>query len=139
MDQIRSGRLCGFDWMGKLALSTSSGRKYGDLFYFPAKPRPDLRADQESAKRQAALRIQGKGSPVTIKKRPMAADGSSAERRRGPRFPVVVPLEVSWVGKDGIAVKEDAVARQVNANGGFLKMANYPSLGNRVTLTNFLS
>ena len=69
----------------------------------------------------------------------MAADGTSAERRRGPRFPVVVPLEVSWVGKDGIAVKEDAVARQVNANGGFLKMANYPSLGNRVTLTNFLS
>lgn len=76
---------------------------------------------------------------MTIKKRPMTAAGTSAERRRGPRFPVVVPIEVSWVGKDGVAVKEDAVARQVNANGGYLKMANYPSLGSRVTLTNFLS
>jgi hypothetical protein len=69
----------------------------------------------------------------------MTADGTSAERRKGPRFPVVVPVEVSWRGKDGIAVKEDAVARQVNANGGFLKMSNYPVLGSRVTLANFLS
>src|SRR5437868_7734475 len=69
----------------------------------------------------------------------MTADGTSAERRKGPRFPVVVPIEVSWRGKDGIAVKEDAVARQVNANGGFLKMSNYPALGSRVTLANFLS
>ena len=76
---------------------------------------------------------------MTIKKRPMTANGNSAERRRGPRFPVVVPLEVTWVGKDGVAIKQDAVARQVNANGGFLKMSDYPSLGSRVTLTNFLS
>jgi hypothetical protein len=76
---------------------------------------------------------------VTIKKRPMTADGTSAERRKSRRFPVVVPIEVSWRGKDGIAVKEDAVARQVNANGGFLKMSNYPALGSRVTLANFLS
>jgi hypothetical protein len=76
---------------------------------------------------------------MTIKKRPMTADGTNAERRKGPRFPVVVPVEVSWRGRDGIAVKEDAVARQVNANGGFLKMSNYPALGSRVTLANFLS
>jgi hypothetical protein len=69
----------------------------------------------------------------------MTADGTNAERRKGPRFPVVVPVEVSWRGRDGIAVKEDAVARQVNANGGFLKMSNYPALGSRVTLANFLS
>ena len=69
----------------------------------------------------------------------MTADGTSAERRKGPRFPVVVPIEVSWRGKDGIAIKEDAVARQVNANGGFLKMSTYPALGSRVTLANFLS
>jgi hypothetical protein len=74
-----------------------------------------------------------------IKKRPMTADGTSAERRKSRRFPVVVPIEVSWRGTDGIAVKEDAVARQVNANGGFLKMSNYPALGSRVTLVNFLS
>jgi hypothetical protein len=76
---------------------------------------------------------------VTIKKRPMTPDGTDAERRKSRRFPVVVPVEVSWRGADGIAVKEDAVARQVNANGGFLKMSNYPTLGNRVTLANFLS
>ena len=76
---------------------------------------------------------------MTIKKRPMSADGTSVERRKSCRFPVVVPIEVSWSGKDGISVKEDAVARQVNANGGFVKMSNYPVLGSRVTLANFLS
>lgn len=76
---------------------------------------------------------------MTIKKRPMAADGTDKERRKSRRFPVVVPIEVSWRGSNGIAVKEDALARQVNANGGFLKMANYPALGSRVTLANFLS
>jgi len=69
----------------------------------------------------------------------MAADGASLERRKSRRFPVVVPIEVSWRGKDGISVKEDGVARQVNANGGFVKMTNYPALGSRVTLANFLS
>jgi hypothetical protein len=69
----------------------------------------------------------------------MAADGKDKERRQSRRFPVFVPIEVSWRGSDGIAVKENASARHVNANGGFLKMANYPSLGTRVTLANFLS
>lgn len=74
-----------------------------------------------------------------MKKRPMGADGTDVERRKTRRFPVVVPVEVSWRGADGIAIKEDAIARQVNANGGFLKMENYPTLGSRVTLANFLS
>ena len=76
---------------------------------------------------------------MTIKKRPISADGTNVERRKSNRFPVVVPIEVSWRGPDGIAVKEEAVARQVNANGGFLKMSNYPELGSRITLANFLS
>lgn len=76
---------------------------------------------------------------MTFKKRPMSADGSRVERRKTRRFPVVVPIEVSWRGKDGIAVRQDALARQVNANGGFLRMSVYPDLGLRVTLTNFLS
>lgn len=76
---------------------------------------------------------------MTFKKRPMSSDGSNIERRKTRRFPVVVPIEVSWRGADGVASKEDAVARQVNANGGFLKMATYPDLGTRVTLTNFLA
>lgn len=74
-----------------------------------------------------------------IKKRPMSADGKSVERRKSRRFPVVVPIEVSWRGTDGVAVKEDAVARQVNANGGFLKMTSYPEAGARVTLANFIA
>lgn len=76
---------------------------------------------------------------MTIKKRPMGADGTSVERRKSQRFPVIVPIEVSWRGPDGIAVKQEAVARQVNANGGFLKMSVYPELGTRITLANFLS
>jgi hypothetical protein len=76
---------------------------------------------------------------MTFKKRPMSADGSSVERRKSRRFPVVVPIEVSWRGADGMAVKQDAVARQVNANGGFVKMSAYPELGSRVMLTNFVS
>ncbi|HWF40405.1 MAG TPA: hypothetical protein VG322_17900 [Candidatus Acidoferrales bacterium] len=76
---------------------------------------------------------------MSIKKRPMSADGKTVERRRSRRFPVAVPLEVSWRGKDGASVKADAVARQVNANGGFVKMSYYPDLGARVTLANFLS
>jgi hypothetical protein len=76
---------------------------------------------------------------MTFKKRPMSADGSSVERRKSRRFPVVVPIEVAWRGAEGLAVKQDAVARQVNANGGFLKMSVYPELGSRVMLTNFVS
>jgi hypothetical protein len=69
-----------------------------------------------------------KETPVTVKKRPMTADGTDVERRKTRRFPVVVPIEVSWRGTDGIAVKEDAVARQVNANGGFLKNDQLPRI-----------
>jgi hypothetical protein len=74
-----------------------------------------------------------------IKKRPMSADGKNVERRKTHRFPVSVPIEVSWHGPDGSIFKEDAVAGQVNANGGFLNMSVYPPVGSRVTLANFLS
>lgn len=76
---------------------------------------------------------------MTFKKRPLSADGTKVERRKSRRFSVTVPIEVSWRGTDGAAVKQDAVARQVNANGGFLKMDVYPEMGTRVTLANFLS
>jgi hypothetical protein len=74
---------------------------------------------------------------VTIKKRPLSADGTRLERRKSRRFNVAVPVEVSWRGPDGSAIKEEAVARQVNANGGYLKMEVYPDSGARVTLANF--
>jgi hypothetical protein len=72
-------------------------------------------------------------------RRPTAADGSKLERRKETRFPVTVPVEASWRGEDGVLMKEEAVARQVNVHGGLLEMANYPDIGTRVMLTNFLS
>jgi hypothetical protein len=76
---------------------------------------------------------------VAIKKRAMSPDGSKLERRKSQRFPVAVPIEVSWRGPDGKSAKEPAVGRQVNAQGGLLEMATYPEFGSRVTLTNFFS
>lgn len=74
-----------------------------------------------------------------MKRRPTAADGTKLERRKETRFPVSIPVEVSWKGADGVAMNEEAVARQVNDHGGLLEMTNYPDLGSRVTLTNLLS
>src|SRR6202030_309622 len=72
-------------------------------------------------------------------RRPTAADGSKLERRKETRFPVTVPVEASWRGEDGVLMKEEAVARQVNVHGALLEMAIYPDIGTRVMLTNFLS
>ena len=72
-------------------------------------------------------------------RRGTSPSGAKAERRKASRYLVTVPIEVSWRGLEGIAVKEQAVAKQVNAQGGLLEMANYPELGGRVSLTNFLS
>lgn len=66
-------------------------------------------------------------------------DGSKVERRKTSRFLVAVPIEATWRNPDGVPVLVQAVAKQVNANGGFLEMTIYPSVGSRITLTNFLS
>jgi len=68
-----------------------------------------------------------------------APDGSKAERRKSHRFPVAVPIEASWRNSEGIPVLVQAIAKQVNANGGYLEMSIHPSVGGRITLTNFLS
>jgi len=72
-------------------------------------------------------------------RRGTSPDGSKTERRKSARFLVAVPIEASWRGPDGKAMKAQAVARQVNANGGLLEMSVYPEMGSRITLTNFLS
>jgi hypothetical protein len=74
-----------------------------------------------------------------MKRRPTAVDGTKLERRKETRFPVSIPLKASWKAEDGVPMKEEALARQVNAQGGLLEMVNYPDLGTRVTLTNCLS
>jgi hypothetical protein len=72
-------------------------------------------------------------------RRPTAHDGTKLERRKAQRFGVNIPLEAAWLGPDGAPMKEEALAKQVNAGGGFLEMAAYPEVGARVTLTNFFS
>ncbi len=67
------------------------------------------------------------------------SDGSKVERRRQTRFAVHVPVEVSWRGPDNEVVKQEAVARQVNAHGGLLEMAHQPEMGIRVTIANLIS
>lgn len=74
-----------------------------------------------------------------IKRRATNSDGSKVENRRSHRFNVSVPVEVSWRGADDKAIKEPATAKIVNHRGGYIEMAAYPELGNRVTITNFLS
>ena len=58
---------------------------------------------------------------------------------RASRFLVAVPVEASWRNPEGVPVLVQAIAKQVNANGGFLEMTLYPPVGSRITLTNFLS
>lgn len=72
-------------------------------------------------------------------KPPYNPDLAKAERRKSKRFPVVVPVEVVWRGPDDVGVKEEALAKQVNAQGGLLQMKTYPEVGARVELANFLS
>jgi hypothetical protein len=66
-------------------------------------------------------------------------NGSKVERRKTSRFLVAVPIEASWRNPEGVPVLVHAIAKQVNANGGFLEMTLYPGVGSRITLTNFLS
>src|ERR1700674_281134 len=66
-------------------------------------------------------------------------DGSKEERRKSYRFLVAVPIEATWRNPEGVPILVQAVAKQVNANGGFLEMTIYPTVGSRITLTNFLS
>ncbi len=61
------------------------------------------------------------------------------EKRRGVRFPVVVPVEAKWQEASGKNIKEAANAIEVNAQGGLLEMKNYPSVGSHLDLTNLLS
>jgi hypothetical protein len=72
-------------------------------------------------------------------KRGTGPDGSKVERRKTNRFLVTVPIEARWRDANGLPVQEQAIAKQVNANGGFLEMSRYPGVGGRITLSNFLS
>jgi hypothetical protein len=68
-----------------------------------------------------------------------ANPSSGPENRRSSRFPVVVPLEVTWREADGAEFKENAQATEVNAHGALLRMKTYPASGVEATLTNTLT
>jgi hypothetical protein len=64
---------------------------------------------------------------------------SRKEKRRGLRFPVVVPVEARWQDASGKSVKVTAQAKEVNAHGGLLEMKNHPSVGSHLELKNLLT
>jgi hypothetical protein len=80
-----------------------------------------------------------KRKPAIMSGRGTTPDGSKAERRKTNRFLVAVPIDATWRTPDGVPVLVPAIAKQVNANGGFLEMTHYPPVGSRISLTNFLS
>ena len=77
--------------------------------------------------------------PVQMARRGTTPDGSKEERRKSSRFLVAVPIEANWRSSEGIPETVQAIAKQVNGNGGFLEMTSYPDVGSRIHLTNFLS
>jgi hypothetical protein len=64
---------------------------------------------------------------------------AKVEKRRSKRFPVAVAVEIKWHGPDGVRIKGDAQAAEVNAHGGLLGMETYPNVGNIIELTNLVS
>ena len=64
---------------------------------------------------------------------------SGPEHRRSSRFPVVVPLEVSWREANGAQFKESAKATEVNAHGALLHMKTYPTSGVEAQLANLMN
>jgi hypothetical protein len=61
------------------------------------------------------------------------------DKRRGHRFPVVVPVEARWTDARGKSVKATGQAKEVNAHGGLLDLAVFPSVGSELDLSNLIS
>jgi len=64
---------------------------------------------------------------------------AKVEKRRSKRFPAAVAAEIKWHGPDGVRIKGDAQAAEVNAHGGLLAMETYPNVGDIIELTNRVS
>lgn len=71
--------------------------------------------------------------------KPPSSSKSGPEQRRSSRFPVVVPLEVSWREANSAEFKEQAQASEVNAHGALLQMKTYPTSGVEAEITNRLT
>jgi hypothetical protein len=64
---------------------------------------------------------------------------SEGKNRRSDRYPVVVPVKVSWSEPSGSRVIEFAEAKDVNQHGGLLAMRGHPATGSVIELTNLTS
>jgi hypothetical protein len=64
---------------------------------------------------------------------------SEGKNRRSDRYPVVVPVKVSWSEPSGSRVIEFAEAKDVNQHGGLLAMRGRPATGSVIELTNLTS
>src|SRR5258706_7127808 len=64
---------------------------------------------------------------------------TKTDQRRGSRFPVIVPVQAKWQEATGRIVVETAQSREVYMEGGLLDMANFPSVGSQLELTNLIS
>jgi hypothetical protein len=64
---------------------------------------------------------------------------SKGKNRRSDRYPVVVPVKVSWSEPSGSRVIEFAEAKDVNQHGGLLAMRGHPATGSVIELTNLTS
>ncbi|HEV2491226.1 MAG TPA: hypothetical protein VGT03_15585 [Candidatus Acidoferrales bacterium] len=71
--------------------------------------------------------------------KPIDKPATGPEHRRSSRFPVVVPLEVTWREANSKEFKETAQATEVNAHGALLKMKTYPATGVEAQLKNLMN
>src|SRR5258708_4255019 len=79
---------------------------------------------------------------MTSDERTSAQKPSTEGRRRGGRFPVLIPVEVQWEEPSGKAMRIEAQAKEVNIYGGlvqFLDTEAYPTVGTLMELKNLFS
>ncbi len=85
--------------------------------------------------------LQTKPAASVTKPQATSAPGSAktqvgeAERRRSQRVLLIVQVEVSWVSKDGIKVKEHAETEVVSQHGAMLKMETKLTVGAQMEIT----
>ncbi len=62
-------------------------------------------------------------------------EAAASDRRRSQRVLLVLNVDVTWVSKDGIRVRESAETEVVSQHGAMLKMETKLSIGSQLELT----
>ncbi len=98
----------------------------------PATPQPAKPAVPPPPKAQPAPPAAPAAKPAAPATKPQ---GGESDRRRSQRVLLVVQLEISWVSKDGIRVKEHAETEVVSQHGGMLKMGTKLPVGAQIEIS----